>query len=146
MQLACRPFADQPTPANNQSTGHSAPDTRAKLLTPGTPASSIPSALQRAHAVAAPPYDVVSRVEACDVAMDNPHSFLRVSRAEIELPIEIDAYIDGKIIEVIDDEGIILESNGTLIQGIIGVGGEKNGELIFSDEDSIEYNGKIYSI
>tara|TARA_Y100001970_G_scaffold187325_1_gene227908 strand:+ start:22237 stop:23487 length:1251 start_codon:yes stop_codon:yes gene_type:complete len=54
---------------------------------PGIVASS-----EMAAAVAAPPYDVVSRVEACDVAMDNPHSFLRVSRAEIELPIEIDAY------------------------------------------------------
>ena len=66
--------------------------------------------------------------------------------SEPDIPIEIDAYIDGEIIEVIDDEGIILKSNGSLIQGIIGVGGEKNGGLIFLDDNPSEYNGKIIVI
>ncbi len=42
--------------------------------------------------VAAPPYDVVSRAEALALARDNPRSFLRVARAEIDLPEAVDAY------------------------------------------------------
>ena len=42
--------------------------------------------------VAAPPYDVVSLQEARDMAEGNPHSFLRVSRAELELEDSVDPY------------------------------------------------------
>ncbi len=42
--------------------------------------------------VAAPAYDVVSLEEARDMAKGNPHSFLRVSRAELELPGGVDPY------------------------------------------------------
>ena len=42
--------------------------------------------------VAAPPYDVVSLEEARDLTKGNPHSFLRVSRAELEFASEIDSY------------------------------------------------------
>ena len=45
-----------------------------------------------AAAVAAVPYDVVSTREARDLAVDNPLSFLRVSRAEIDLPDGADPY------------------------------------------------------
>jgi len=44
---------------------------------------------ERASAVAAVPYDVVSVEEARALALDNPLSFLRVSRAEIELPARV---------------------------------------------------------
>jgi uncharacterized protein (DUF1015 family) len=47
-----------------------------------------------AQAVAAPPYDVVSREEAAGLAAGNPLSFLRVSRAELELPVDVDQYAD----------------------------------------------------
>ena len=40
---------------------------------------------ERAAAVAAVPYDVVDTDEACDLAANNPDSFLHVSRPEIEL-------------------------------------------------------------
>ena len=46
----------------------------------------------RAAAVAAVPYDVVSAAEARTLADANPLSFLRVSRAEIELPQTTDPY------------------------------------------------------
>ena len=39
-----------------------------------------------AHRVATLPYDVMSRAEAKQMAADNPLSFLRISRSEIELP------------------------------------------------------------
>src|SRR5580704_12402693 len=49
----------------------------------------------RAALVAAVPYDVVSTDEARALADDNPLSFLRVSRAEIELPAGSDPYADA---------------------------------------------------
>ena len=48
-----------------------------------------------AAAVASPPYDVVSRTEARSVAAGNPLSFLRVSRAEIDLGADVDVYDDA---------------------------------------------------
>ena len=48
-----------------------------------------------APAIAAVPYDVVSTDEARALAEDNPQSFLRVSRAEIELPAGSDPYADA---------------------------------------------------
>jgi uncharacterized protein (DUF1015 family) len=48
-----------------------------------------------ASRVAAVPYDVVSAGEARALAEGNPLSFLRVSRAELELPAGIDPYADA---------------------------------------------------
>ena len=48
----------------------------------------------QAAAVAAVPYDVVNTAEARDLAADNPLSFLRVSRPELELPVDTDPYAD----------------------------------------------------
>ncbi len=44
-------------------------------------------------------------------------------------PVEIKAYISGKIAEVIPKEGVIVETRGAFVQGIFGVGGETNGEI-----------------
>ena len=44
-------------------------------------------------------------------------------------PIEIDAYIDGEVVEIFPEEGVAVETVGTFIQGIFGVGGEKTGEI-----------------
>jgi len=49
--------------------------------------------------------------------------------AEPPIPVEVDAYISGKIIDVIDAEGVIIETEGVMIQGILGIGGENRGEL-----------------
>src|SRR5215475_1457859 len=48
----------------------------------------------KAAAVAAAPYDVVSVEEARALAGDNPLSFLRVSRPEIEMPEDVNIYAD----------------------------------------------------
>jgi uncharacterized protein (DUF1015 family) len=45
--------------------------------------------------VASVPYDVVDRDEAAALASGNPLSFLRVSRAEIDLPRDVNPYSDG---------------------------------------------------
>ncbi|MBU1095950.1 MAG: DUF1015 family protein [Bacteroidetes bacterium] len=47
-----------------------------------------------AHLVASVPYDVVNKEEAAALAVDNPISFLRVTRSEIELDKNSDAYSD----------------------------------------------------
>ena len=45
--------------------------------------------------VAAVPYDVVNTTEAAKLAGDNPLTFLRVSRPEIELPAGTDIHSDA---------------------------------------------------
>lgn len=45
-----------------------------------------------AHLVATPPYDVLSREEALELAEGNPISFLRVTRSEIELRPDVNPY------------------------------------------------------
>lgn len=67
--------------------------------------------------------------------------------------LPINAYIKGKVVEVTPDFGVTIEAEGTFIQGIFGIGGETNGELVVAvsspDEDlSVEsitehYRGKI---
>ncbi len=44
-------------------------------------------------------------------------------------PVEKDAYIRGKVTQVIPSEGVIISCQGALIQGIFGVGGERLGEI-----------------
>ena len=45
------------------------------------------------------------------------------------IPVEIDAYIPGKVIEVMPREGAIIETNAAFIQGIFGIGGEIHGDI-----------------
>ena len=47
-----------------------------------------------AEKVSALPYDVMNVAEACAMAAGNPHSFLHISRPEIDLPPEIDPHDD----------------------------------------------------
>jgi hypothetical protein len=43
--------------------------------------------------------------------------------------VELDAYIDGTVVEVEGDEAVTVETRGALLQGILGVGGEAHGDL-----------------
>jgi hypothetical protein len=45
------------------------------------------------------------------------------------IPVEIDAYIPGKIVKVLPREGAIIETNAAFIQGIFGIGGESQGKI-----------------
>lgn len=68
-------------------------------------------------------------------------------------PVEVDAYIDGEVVDIIEGEGVIVESIVTLVQGIFGIGGETRGVIEpivdsrsdFVNEDIIkeEHSGKI---
>ncbi len=115
------------------------------------------------------------RVKAGEIIAENK-PFIKWFKTEIESPVDgtvdtisditgqvllreppkvlpIMAYIKGKIVEVTPDFGVTVESEGTFIQGIFGIGGETNGELVVAvaspDEDlSVEaitehHRGKI---
>ena len=43
---------------------------------------------------------------------------------EPPIPVEVKAYTDGTVTEVLPNEGVTVETYGTYIQGIFGVGGE----------------------
>src|SRR5258708_10371241 len=70
--------------------------------------------------VAAVPYDVVSTDEARALAEGNPLSFLRVSRAEIELPAGTDPYADAVYERATENfaalraKGLVLEDDPSL--------------------------------
>jgi hypothetical protein len=44
-------------------------------------------------------------------------------------PIEVAAYIHGIVSEVIPEEGVIVETEAAMVQGIFGVGGERTGPI-----------------
>lgn len=48
---------------------------------------------------------------------------------EAPIPVEVDAYIRGVVHEVITEEGVVIKSYGSFVQGIFGIGGESRGEI-----------------
>lgn len=58
---------------------------------------------------------------------------------EPSIPVEVDAYVDGKVVEVQAAEGVVVESQGSFIQGIFGIGGETSGiiEMVSKDAEEI---------
>ena len=44
-------------------------------------------------------------------------------------PIELTAYLSGTIAEVLPGEGVVVQAQGALAQGIFGIGGERVGEI-----------------
>jgi hypothetical protein len=54
---------------------------------------------------------------------------------EPPMPIEIDAYVEGRVAEVLPGEGVIVETKAAFVQGIFGVGGETFGEIAIAVED-----------
>ncbi len=45
------------------------------------------------------------------------------------IPIEVKAYIPGKVVEIIEKEGVVVETVATFVQGIFGIGGERTGKI-----------------
>jgi hypothetical protein len=48
---------------------------------------------------------------------------------EPPIPVQVDAYVDGVVVEVREREGVVVETHGTLVQGIFGIGGEAFGTI-----------------
>ena len=72
---------------------------------------------------------------------------------EPAVPIEVKAYINGTVTEIMENEGVVVQTKGAFIQGIFGVGGEtdgiikmvvKNGEEVLDAHHiTAECKGKI---
>jgi len=45
------------------------------------------------------------------------------------VPVDVNAYIPGKVVEVMPKEGAVIETNAAFIQGIFGIGGERHGRI-----------------
>ena len=48
---------------------------------------------------------------------------------EAPIPVEVDAYMNGNVSDVMNEEGGVITSNAVFIQGIFGMGGENRGDL-----------------
>jgi len=48
---------------------------------------------------------------------------------EAPIPVAVDAYIKGVVHEVIHNEGVVIKSYGSFVQGIFGIGGESRGSI-----------------
>jgi biotin carboxyl carrier protein len=46
--------------------------------------------------------------------------------------LEVLGYVDGRIIEVIPQQGVMVETECSLVQGIFGIGGETRGEIVMA--------------
>ena len=51
------------------------------------------------------------------------------------IPIEVRAYLAGEVIELIPKEGVVIEAEASVIQGIFGVGGEAYGPIRMACSD-----------
>ncbi len=47
-------------------------------------------------------------------------------------PVQVRAYLTGRVTEVIPDEGCVIEADVTHIQGIFGIGGETYGRIVMA--------------
>ncbi|MCD6176729.1 MAG: hypothetical protein J7K29_02715 [Candidatus Cloacimonetes bacterium] len=48
---------------------------------------------------------------------------------EPRIPIQVKAFIDGVVVDVIEEEGVVIENKSAYIQGIFGLSGERSGEI-----------------
>jgi len=72
---------------------------------------------------------------------------------EPPIPVEINAYIDGEIVDIIENEGVVVQTKASFVQGIFGIGGERIGiihalakdpdEEITEDKITEDLKGKI---
>jgi len=46
--------------------------------------------------------------------------------------LELLAYVDGRIVELIPQQGVVVETDCSLVQGIFGIGGETWGEIVIA--------------
>lgn len=72
---------------------------------------------------------------------------------EPPIPLTLNAYIPGTVVDVLPNEGVEIETPAALIQGIFGIGEETHGEIVIisksedapltEDQITEEYAGKI---
>lgn len=93
----------------------------------------------------------------CKSPVNGQIEFVSISTGQVSIreapkPIEITAYIPGKVTKVITKRGADIEIPAAFVQGVLGVGGERHGRLMMigSPEDPLrtesitsECSGKI---
>jgi hypothetical protein len=47
-------------------------------------------------------------------------------------PVQVRAYLTGRVVEVLSNEGCVIEADLTFIQGIFGIGGETYGRIVMA--------------
>jgi hypothetical protein len=52
------------------------------------------------------------------------------------IPVEVKAYISGRVTEVLPEEGVVVATKGAFAQGIFGIGGETSGNLVVATPDN----------
>ncbi|UCF69904.1 MAG: hypothetical protein JSW49_06805 [candidate division WOR-3 bacterium] len=57
---------------------------------------------------------------------------------EPPIPVEVIAYIDGEVVDIIKSEGVEIRTTGSFIQGIFGIGGETIGQIAMAVDDPKE--------
>ena len=64
---------------------------------------------------------------------------------EPRIPVNIKAFIDGVVVDVIEEEGVVIENKSAYIQGIFGIGGETTGilKVLVSTPEEIADENKI---
>ncbi|HEY5939035.1 MAG TPA: hypothetical protein VIU61_30485 [Kofleriaceae bacterium] len=55
--------------------------------------------------------------------------------SEPPIPVEVRAYVDGTVVEVMANEGVVVETRGALVQGIFGLGGERQAPIAIVGTD-----------
>lgn len=46
-----------------------------------------------------------------------------------KIPVQVEAYLAGKVVEIIPSEGCVIEAEVSFVQGIFGIGGEAHGSI-----------------
>ncbi|MBK8233248.1 MAG: hypothetical protein IPK72_22405 [Candidatus Eisenbacteria bacterium] len=65
---------------------------------------------------------------------------------EAPIPVEVHAYFDGTVTEILPGEGVVMEAVGAFLQGIFGVGGETSGEIAIAVQSPDEESAPIGSV
>ncbi|HEC77612.1 MAG TPA: hypothetical protein ENI34_00530 [candidate division WOR-3 bacterium] len=62
----------------------------------------------------------------------------QVIMREPPIPVEVIAYIDGEVTDIIKNEGVEIRTRGSFIQGIFGIGGETIGTIAMAVNNPAE--------
>lgn len=62
----------------------------------------------------------------------------QVMMREAPIPVELKAFFDGTVAEIVPDEGVVVETEAAFMQGIFGIGGETVGPLCMVARDPDE--------
>jgi len=62
---------------------------------------------------------------------------------DFPVPIDLTAYVSGKVSRVIPKNGVVVQTPASFVQGIFGVGGERHGEIMVIAEPHTELTPEI---